>query len=239
MFRQNLQMVQTTLCRLPRGKYWIGSDNLTNASPRHLRLLNADVWIDMHLVTWGDFEAFVCSGGYTNESLWQTVVGKPLPRDAIPESIDCRCDSLRTAATAFAACERPAGIPWRRMPATGLSWFEAAAICRFFNARMPFEAEWEAAVLKHGLLASGPGASIGRRQEWTLDRYASRYWRADESIRGNEWDSDREVVVRGHADNEPAVGPSGRRPTDPAIGSVLRGFRRVWEHDPREPSGPA
>lgn len=239
MFRRKFQITQAPSCRLPAGEYWIGSDNLKNASPRHLRLLSADIWIDRHLVTWGDFEAFVCSGGYTNESLWKTLAGNPLPLEAVPESIDGRCDSLRTAAMASTACQRPAGIPWRKMPATGLSWFEAAAICRFFNARMPFEAEWEAAVLKHGLFTSGPGASIGRWQEWMLDRYASRYWRADMSIRGNEWGGDREVVVRGHADNEPAVGPSGRRPTDPAIGSALRGFRRVWDHDPSEPGGSA
>ena len=232
-------MLPTRLCRLPRGKYWIGSDNLTNASPRHLRLLNADIWIDRQLVTWGDFEAFVCGGGYTNDSLWKTVTGRPLPPEAIPESIDRRCDSLRADARASVVYERPAVMLWREMPAVGLSWFEAVALCRFFNARMPFEAEWEAAVLKQELLASGPHAVIGRRQEWTLDRYASRYWRADASVRGNEWNGDREVVIRGHADNEPAVGPSGRRPTDPAVGSVLRGFRRVWDHNPGDPGSSA
>ena len=223
-----------SLALLPRGRYWIGSDTISHASPRHSRLLGADVWIDQRLTTWRAFEAFVCGGGYGNEQFWKSIGGKPLPQEAIPQSVDARCDMLRREAVAAIGCDRPSHMPWSDMPVVGLSWFEALAVCRFFGARLPFEVEWEAAVVKVGLLSHAMAAGIVPFQEWTLDRYIGRYWRADESIRGREWNGDREVVIRGHAENEPAVGSNGRRPAEPSAGLVLRGFRRVWDRYPLE-----
>jgi formylglycine-generating enzyme required for sulfatase activity len=215
------------LCMLPAGTYWIGSDGVNNASPRHVRRFALDVWLDCDLVTWLDFASFVTGGGYADAAWWRTADGASFPEGARPNSVDARCEAVRGLTLAAAPPEwtRPRGD----LPVLGLTWFEAAAVCNFFNARLPFEAEWEAATTS-GVL--GDSAAVPAAQEWCLDAYASRYWRADAGIRGRAWHVGQQVVLRGHAAGEPAVGATARRSADPAVGGAGRGFRRAWERDP-------
>lgn len=215
------------LCMLPAGTYWIGSDGDKNASPRHVRRFVEDVWLDCDLVTWLDFAGFVTGGGYADTTWWRTADGASFPEAARPSSIDARCEAVRGLTLAAAPPEwtRPRGD----LPVLGLTWFEAAAVCHFFNARLPFETEWEAATTS-GLLGDSAAAPVA--QEWCLDAYASRYWRADAGVRGSAWRAGQQVVLRGHSAREPTVGATARRSADPAVGGARRGFRRAWERDP-------
>jgi formylglycine-generating enzyme required for sulfatase activity len=214
-------------CVLPAGTYWIGSDGLKNASPRHVRRFAGDVWLDRDLVTWQDFADFVTGGGYFDAAWWRMAEGAPFPEAARPTSVDARCEAVRDLTLSAAP------LAWTQsrgdLPVLGLTWFEAAAVCHFFNARLPFETEWEAATMG-GLLGDSGAARVA--QEWCLDAYASRYWRADSGVRGRAWQAGQQVVLRGHSPGEPAVGVTSRRPADPAVGAVGRGFRRAWERDP-------
>lgn len=215
------------LCMLPAGTYWIGSDSDKNASPRHVRRFAEDVWLDCDLVTWLDFAGFVTGGGYADAAWWRTADGVSFPEAARPASVDARCEAVRSLTLSAAPPEwtRPRGD----LPVLGLTWFEAAAVCHFFNARLPFETEWEAATT-NGLL--GDSEAVAKAQEWCLDAYASRYWRADADIRGRVWQAGQQVVLRGHSAREPALGATTRRSADPAVGGVGRGFRRTWERNP-------
>jgi hypothetical protein len=214
-------------CLLPAGTYWIGSDGLRNASPRHVRRFAGNVWLDRDLVTWLDFVDFVTGGGYADATWWRSADGASFFEVARPSSVDNRCEAVRGLTLSAASSEwtRPRGD----LPVLGLTWFEAAAVCHFFNARLPFETEWEAATTS-GLIGDSDAAPVA--QEWCLDAYASRYWRADADVRGRTWHAGQQVVMRGHSAVEPTVGPTARRSADPAAGGAGRGFRRVWERDP-------
>lgn len=224
----NRTVRSTRVSRLPAGTYWIGSEGVANASPRHVRRFAGDVWLDCDLVTWRHFAAFVSAGGCIDASWWRSADGTPFPDAARPASVDARCEAVRglTLAGAPPSWARPRG----ELPVLGLTWFEAAAVCHFFGGRLPFETEWEAAATQ-GLIALDDSESPAA-QEWCLDAYASRYWRADAGVRGRAWQAGKQVVLRGHSASEPAVGATARRSADPAVGIAGRGFRRVWERDP-------
>jgi formylglycine-generating enzyme required for sulfatase activity len=215
------------LCRLPAGTYWIGSDGVRNASPRHVRRFAGDVWLDRELVTWHDFVGFVSGGGYADTAWWRTADGALFPEATRPSSVDARCEAVRSLTLSAAPPEwtRPRGD----LPVLGLTWFEAAAVCHFFSARLPFETEWEAATMS-GIL--GDSVAVPEAQEWCLDAYASRYWRADAGVRGRAWQAGQQVVLRGHSAREPAVSATTRRSANPAVGGAGRGFRRAWERNP-------
>lgn len=209
---------------LPAGNYLIGNDGIPNAGPRHARRFLTDVVIEKEIVTWQAFETFVSSGGYADTGLWRSLAGPTFPESALVESVDDRCEAVRSMTIAAAPPVWPK--PRKDLPLIGLTWFEASAFCRFYGARLPFESEWEVAMSRSLLGAI-------RAQEWCLDGYADRYWRADSNIRGSEWRSGKKVVFRGHHLGEPALGPSSRRPIDPSSGGPIgRGFRRVWERKP-------
>ena len=157
------------LCMLPAGTYWIGSDGHKNASPRHVRRFAGDVWLDCDLVTWLDFAGFVTGGGYADDAWWRTADDASFPETARPSSVDARCEAVRglTLSAAPPVWTRPRGD----LPLLGLTWFEAAAVCHFFNARLPFETEWEAATTS-GLLNATVAGPVA--QEWCLGGSGSR-----------------------------------------------------------------
>lgn len=215
---------------LRRGEYWIGDDAVAASAPRHLRRFRADAWIEAGYTRWMEFETFVASGGYADERLWRDASGQSFPDGCRPASVDARCDAIRELTLAGMPPSWRESGPGPSVPLLGLTWFEAMALSRFFGGRLPFEAEWEAAVTSR-VVAAGDDAG-GWFQEWTGDVHAGRYWRADEAVRGRPWTAGKQVVVRGYALGEPAVATTARRGFDPASGSQYRGFRRIWDHDP-------
>jgi formylglycine-generating enzyme required for sulfatase activity len=222
-------MPQDSVRRLPRGSYWIGDDTSANAAPRHRRTFVEDVWIDSRLASWSDFERFVVSEGYSRLPLWHADGGISFPESCLPLSVDERCEQVRALTLAGQESGRTRYRPTREWPVLGLTWFECVALCRSLDARLPYEAEWEAAMAAR-LIA--PADSTNVFQEWTADAYVNRYWRVDERIRGNDWDADDEVVVRGYSQSEPAMAVTARRAVSPSAAALDRGFRFVWPNAP-------
>ena len=229
------------------GFYEIGSEDVPNASPRHRRRIGEAFWIDSAPLTWAHYEAFVAAGGYARDELWVDGEGCSEIR---PKSVDSRVRTLISDSREFRQSCRVAATLARGCPLTGVSWFEAAAICRFYGARLPFEVEWEVAMqgarsvfadLKDSQLFDCPisqwGCSLllGLLQEWTVDAFNAKYWRADADRRGVPWSpttSVRDVTVRGAAPQDLHRHISSRKGHEPKSSHPFRGFRRVWDSCP-------
>jgi len=214
---------------LRRGGYWIGDDAIATSAPRHLRRFRDDAWIEVGYARWADFEVFVASGGFADERLWRDASGNAFPAGCVPASVDDRCEMIREATLAGMPRAWQASGADRLLPLLGVTWFEAMAVSRFFGGRLPFEAEWEAAM--RGRVVAAGDDDGGRFQEWTADAFVGRYWRADEAVRGRPWTAGRQVVVRGYATGEPTFATTARRSVDPASHGPHRGFRRVWDDE--------
>jgi ergothioneine biosynthesis protein EgtB len=145
-----------------------------NERPAH-RVHLAPFWIDSAPATVADFADFVDAGGYRERSFWSE-------------------DGWRWREER--GIELPLGwgegIP--EHPMSCLSWFEADAYARYRGARLPTEAEWEAA-RRAGL----PGC--GQVWEWTAswfqpypgfraypyDGYSTPWFGTHKVLRGGSW----------------------------------------------------
>ncbi|MBM3344066.1 MAG: ergothioneine biosynthesis protein EgtB [Betaproteobacteria bacterium] len=156
-----------------------------NESPRH-RVFNEGYALASRLVTNGEYLAFIADGGYTRAELW------------LSEGWDV-AQAQRWQAPLY--WEKP-GADWQHFTLAGMqdidpaapvyhvSYFEADAYARRAQARLPSEAEWEAAAAHCPLdgnfaeynnlraLAATPGAHHTPQQlygdvwEWTQSAYA-------------------------------------------------------------------
>ena len=226
--------------QLPIGAYLIGDDSIPNAQPRHRRELCETAWIDARPVSWAHFEVFVEGGGYTRELLQQCNF----------DSVDGR---IRGILAQHVELKKQGLVPRKGAtsnPVTGLTWFEAAAVAKFYRARLPYELEWEIANSgsvkgedvsqedsTNSITRSRLGCSvfIGRLQEWTLDAFSKTYWRADLKKRGNDWRPElgaAGVSVRGAGPDDIFRDVSYRFMSAPYEINAFRGFRRVWDDAP-------
>lgn len=241
------------------GEYTIGDDSVPNAIPKHRHRLQVPLWIDAAPVTWAHYEVFVAAGGYQKPELWMDSNGQEFP-NALPNSVDQRCRDLLVHAERFRSSVWPMAIASRQQPLTGITWFEASAITRFFGARLPFEMEWEIAMqgswkgdhrgprlfnARQALpnspwsgfprSASGCVYVLGALQEWTADAFSSTYWRADLDRPGIPWSlstGHTMVTVRGAAPDALHRHVSYRVGDAPQVTTSHRGFRRMWEMRP-------
>jgi len=215
---------------IPAGEHAIGDESIPNASPRHRRKLAA-FWIDARPVSWAHFEVFVAAGGYHDDELWRDSQGGDLPQ-VRPDSVDQRHKQLLPREGLLRLGEVLQMQSPRELPITGLTWFEALGLARFYGARLAFETEWEAAMAA----SAGCLVAIGLLQEWTADAFTPRYWRADFDRVGVPWAAAAEgdVVVRGAAPEDLYHHVSVRVGRPPGVGHPYRGFRRVWNSRPTE-----
>ena len=125
----------------------IGHDNqqggfhFDNESPQQ-RFWLEPYAIATALVTNAQMEAFIADGGYRNASLWMAEgwglvqeQGWDAPRYWHPEGLEFTLRGMQP--------RRP------QAPVRHLSWFEAEALARWLEARLPSEAEWECAAKAH------------------------------------------------------------------------------------------
>jgi ergothioneine biosynthesis protein EgtB len=159
----------------PADRGWVGHDGgivsvghdgigfaFDNEGPRHEVLLRP-FEIAAQLVTAGEWLAFVDDGGYRRPELWMSEGWATLQAEGwcAPEywHLDggewwrFGLDGLRRVDAAD--------------PVLHVSWFEADAYARWAGARLPLEAEWEAA-------APPPGAPgwYGAGWQWTASPYS-------------------------------------------------------------------
>ena len=146
------------LVHIPAGEFLMGSlDDDQNADsnekPQHILDIPYDYWIGRTPVTVAQFRAFAHGDGYTNRSYWtadgwEFINDTPLARKAWQE------DVKRYSFETFAEYLKPSR--WRdpggdNLPVVNITWYEAAAYCRWLSARtggewcLPSEAEWEKA----------------------------------------------------------------------------------------------
>lgn len=211
------------------GAYDIGHSSIPNASPHHRRRLPTSVWIDATPVTWRLFEIFVCAGGFYRTDLWPDGVD---PANVRPSSVDRRHRELLEKADEF----RGTLTEWPgEHPVTGLTWFEAFAVTRFFGARLPFEVEWEVAIGNQLPERGAIVPTLGVMREWTQDAFAAAYYRADFARRGVPWNpraSGTLVSVRGSAPSDLFQHVATRTGRDPGESDGYCGFRRAWDSQP-------
>jgi len=155
----------------PQGVIAIGHEGgdfaFDNETPRHRQWLQPYRIAD-RLVTCGEFADFIADGGYCTPSLWLSdgwalVQAQqwraPLywiaPGDARSDASHWQVFGLHGVRALEAAA-----------PATHIGFYEAAAYAEWAGARLPTEAEWEAAAAQPGM-----GELHGHAWQWTRSSY--------------------------------------------------------------------
>ena len=148
----------------PGGLVEIGHDGqafaFDNEGPRH------KVWLDPYrlaagLVTNGDWQSFVADGGYRRPELWLSDGWATVQSEGWQAPLYWRDDG-----TLFTLAGRQPIDPAE--PVVHVSYYEADAYARWAGARLPTEAEWEA--------ASGSDAlhqMSGEVWQWTASPYTA------------------------------------------------------------------
>ena len=132
-----------------------GAFHFDNEAPRHRQWLEPFA-LSAHLVSNGDFEAFIADGGYRRPELWMSEGW------AEAQQRGWQAPRYWRGAEEFTLAGRQPRQP--QAPVRHLSWFEADAYARWAGARLPTEAEWEV------LAPQLPGAH-GLLWQWTASPY--------------------------------------------------------------------
>ena len=136
---------------VPGGPYRIASRDL-----QALSTTLQDFFIDRVEVTSAAFAAFVDAGGYLERAYWQD-----LAAEAVASADGTRArfvDRTGLAGPREWSGQKPAaGL--EAHPVTGVSWYEAAAFCRYRRARLPTLFEWEKAA-RDGRIGRGNGIEL-------------------------------------------------------------------------------
>jgi ergothioneine biosynthesis protein EgtB len=151
---------------LPGGIYMVGHSDgdfcFDNEQPAH-QVLVRDVSIARHLVTNGEWLAFIADGGYRTPSLW----------------LSDGWSTVEASGWDAPGYWRETGGEWHAMTLGGLrridpaqpvmhvSYYEADAFARWAGKHLPSEFEWEAAA-RVGLLADAEGVVW----QWTRSAYS-------------------------------------------------------------------
>ncbi|MEW5726486.1 MAG: ergothioneine biosynthesis protein EgtB [Pseudomonadota bacterium] len=179
-----------------------------NERPRHAVLLRP-FRIAARPVTGGEWLAFMADGGYRRPELWQDDGWARVSAEGwrAPDYWNWR-DGAWTVMTL--AGRRPVEVD---QPVAHVGWYEADAFARWAGARLPTEAEWEA--------AAPPGA--GRVWEWTADAHRPYPgWRAPAGPFGEyngKFMAGRMVLKGGSAATPP--------------GAATRHSRNFWQPETR------
>ena len=132
-----------------------------NETPRH-RCLLAPYLLADRLVTNAEVAAFIAEGGYRRAALWMSDGWALMQREGWEAPLYWRRHEAGWQQFGPGGLAPLVGTA----PARHLSWYEADAIARWAGARLPTEAEWEAA-------ASHPALHdmAGRVWQWTNSAY--------------------------------------------------------------------
>ena len=125
----------------PGGVVEIGHDGRAFAfdceGPRHRALIQAHA-LAHRLVTNGEWQRFIEDGGYATPTLWVSDGWDWVRREGIEAPLYWREGGMRFGLDGLQPLD-PAE------PVSHISWYEADAYARWAGARLPTEAEWEAA----------------------------------------------------------------------------------------------
>jgi formylglycine-generating enzyme required for sulfatase activity len=147
------------MVRIPGGRFWMGSDHMSDAQPVHEVEVKA-FWMDRTDVTNAEFSRFVKATGYV------TIAERPLDPKEFP---NLEPDELDPGSVVFTPPPGPIsldhplawwrfvrGANWRHpdgpgsdlrgkenYPVVQIAWPDAAAYAKWAGKRLPTEAEWE------------------------------------------------------------------------------------------------
>ena len=225
------------------GLYSLGHDTIPKAGPRHQTHVN-EFWIDATAVSMAHVELFIASGAYFDSRWWGDSPRKGT--DFLERgSVDKRCKRISELSTKIIMQINPRPRFSHEVPAVGITWMEAAAVCRFFGARLPFEAEWEVAMqtdLRRSSTVNRPDQQqlsrwgcelyLGFLEEWTAGAFTTRHWRGAASSEFASLDAPYGVCLRGSTRGSLFPHTAYRAPGDPLVAREFLGFRRVWCQTP-------
>ena len=154
--KELLEVEKMAFCYVPNGPFMMGSTDEDEMSmgrekPQHELHIPYDYWIGRYPVTVAQYQAFVDTGGYENESWWS--------KAGLAWKKDKDIKGLRDFGEPFS-------LP--NHPVAGVSWYEALAYCRWLEAlskRKPTHTRDNA---HYAALRSGMGESSPRRQSHSL-----------------------------------------------------------------------
>ncbi|MDT8451043.1 MAG: ergothioneine biosynthesis protein EgtB [Wenzhouxiangellaceae bacterium] len=158
-----------------------------NETPRHTVYLNQPFELAGRPVTCGEYAEFVDDGGYREPMLWLSDGWAWVQENGIDAPLYWHGDREDRQIYTLAGRRPPAPAE----PVVHLNFYEAAAFAEWAGARLPTEAEWEAAAAAqplHGQFADsgryhpapvaspaggddGPAAMFGTVWEWTASAY--------------------------------------------------------------------
>lgn len=234
----------STVC-IDAGMYSVGNDSIPQAGPRHRRSMDS-FWIDTKPVSLSHLEVFVASGAYFESRWWSDS-----SRDGVSllekGSVDARCQQVHEHSAELKTRLDPRPRSCAEIPAVGLTWIEAAAVCRFYGARLPFEFEWEVAMQTNssrGTLHGDHGGTkfsrwgceihLGFLEEWTASAFTPRHWRDSEANKFAGLEARLGVSLRGSTRGTLFTDSAYRASGDPLESRSFRTFRRVWEQAPTQ-----
>jgi ergothioneine biosynthesis protein EgtB len=153
-----------------------------NEAPRHRVFLQA-FELASRAVTCGEYLGFVADGGYARSELWLSDGWDAVQRNRWNAPLYWECRDGEWWAHTLSGM-RPVD---RAEPVCHVSYYEADAFARWSGARLPFEAEWEAAsasvsldgnFVESGAFHPRPARGSGLQQmfgdvwEWTASAYS-------------------------------------------------------------------
>jgi ergothioneine biosynthesis protein EgtB len=151
----------------PAGLVEVGYDTqhfcFDNETPKHRQFTEAYAFAS-RLVTNGEFAAFIDDGGYRKPEVWLSEGWDWVRSQQITQPIYWRRDGDGWLEFTLRG-EVPLQPHW---PVSHVSYFEAAAYALWAGARLPTEAEWEAAAKS----STSPEQMFGSVWQWTSSAYA-------------------------------------------------------------------
>ena len=199
-----------------------------------------DFFLGEHEVSNGDFQAFVDAGGYRRKDLWEYDFLDGAETLSFDEAMQRFVDRTgRPGPGNWEGGSYPDGTS--DFPATGISWYEAAAYARFAGFELPTLRHWRRA-LAIGLLAYQiPASNINASAPVAVGTRPGIGWTGAFDLAGNarEWcfnevDLGQRVIVGGGWDDdayvvEASVSDPHRLP--PLDRSATNGFRLMASID--------
>ena len=151
---------QGGLARIGHDEDGFGFDN---EFPRHQQILQPHALAD-RLVRNAEWLEFIADGGYRRPELWMADGWAERCREGWEAPLHWRPDEAGWLQVTPGGCRRLAADA----PVTHVSWYEADAFARWTGARLPTEAELEAA--QRGS-ATGLAEFFGQAWQWTNSAY--------------------------------------------------------------------